>query len=135
MAAYKNFPGMEGATYYYYALPKNPMNDWLVAEHQKRFNAPPDFFTAGGFSAAASVVAALTKTNGDTGTEKLIAAMEGMSFDTPKGPMLFRKEDHQALQTMYGFKIKVDPNVAWAIPELTREIGINDMKVPVNNKR
>ena len=22
--------------------------DWLVAEHQKRFNAPPDFFTAGG---------------------------------------------------------------------------------------
>lgn len=135
MAAYKQFPGMEGATYYYYALPKNPMNDWLVAEHQKRFNSPPDFFTAGGFSAAASVVAALTKTNGATDTEKLITAMEGMSFDTPKGPMLFRKEDHQALQTMYGFKIKVDPNVPWAIPELTREIGIADMKVPVTNKR
>ena len=43
---------MEGAIYYYYGFPKNPMNDWLVAEHQKRFNAPPDFFTAGGFAAA-----------------------------------------------------------------------------------
>ena len=29
---------MEGATYYYYGFPKNPVNDWLVAEHQKRYN-------------------------------------------------------------------------------------------------
>ena len=48
LAAYKRFPGLEGAAYYYYEIPKNPVNDWLVAEHQKRFNAPPDFFTAGG---------------------------------------------------------------------------------------
>jgi len=135
MAAYKDFPGMEGATYYYYAIPKNPANDWLVAEHTKRFNAPPDFFTAGGFSAAASVVAALTKTNGDTKTETLITAMEGMSFETPKGKMIFRKEDHQALQSMYGFKIAVDPKLAWAVPELTKEIGIDDMQVPIMNKR
>ncbi len=27
--------------------------------------------------------------------------MEGMKFDTPKGKMTFRKEDHQALQVMY----------------------------------
>jgi branched-chain amino acid transport system substrate-binding protein len=134
MAAYKNFPGMEGATYYYYAIPNNPANDWLVVEHMKRFDTPPDFFTAGGFAAAASVVAALTKTNGATDTETLIAAMEGMSFDTPKGKMIFRKEDHQALQSMYGFKIKVDPNVAWAIPELTKEIGISDMQVPILTK-
>ena len=134
MAAYKDFPGMEGATYYYYAIPKNPANDWLVAEHMKRFHAPPDFFTAGGFAAASAVVTALTKTHGVTDTETLIAAMEGMSFDTPKGKMIFRKQDHQALQSMYGFKIKVDPNVAWAIPELTKEIGIADMQVPILNK-
>ncbi len=61
LAAYKRLPGMEGATYYYYDIPKNPVNDWLVAEHQKRFNAPPDFFTAGGFAAAMAVVAAVNK--------------------------------------------------------------------------
>jgi branched-chain amino acid transport system substrate-binding protein len=54
LAGYK-VPGMEGAIYYYYDLPKNPMNDWLVAEHQKRFNAPPDFFTAGGMAAAIAI--------------------------------------------------------------------------------
>jgi branched-chain amino acid transport system substrate-binding protein len=135
LAAYKPFPGLEGAAYYYYEIPKNSVNKWLVAEHQKRFNAPPDFFTAGGMSAGLAVVEALKKTKGDAATEKLIAAMEGMSFETPKGRMVFRKEDHQALQAMYHFKIKVDPKVAWAIPELVREIKIEDMEIPIRNKR
>jgi branched-chain amino acid transport system substrate-binding protein len=134
LAAYKRFPGLEGAAYYYYGIPKNAVNDWLVAEHMKRFNAPPDFFTAGGFAAAMAVVAAVEKAK-STDTEKLISTMEGMSFETPKGTMIFRKEDHQALQSMYAFKIKVDPNVAWGIPELTRELKIEDMDVPIRNKR
>jgi branched-chain amino acid transport system substrate-binding protein len=134
LAAYKRLPGLEGATYYYYAIPKNPINDWLVAEHQKRFNAPPDFFTAGGFAAAMAAVTAVTKAK-STDTEKLITAMEGMEFDTPKGKMIFRKEDHQALQSMYHFKVKVDPNLAWADNELVRELKIEDMNIPIKNKR
>jgi len=134
LAAYKALPGMEGATYYYYEHPKNPVNAWLVKEHMARFKSPPDFFTAGGMSAAIAVVEAIKKAGG-TDTEKLISAMEGMSFQTPKGTMTFRKEDHQAMQSMYHFKIKVDPNVAWAIPELVREIKPEEMKVPIRNKR
>lgn len=135
MAAYKSLPGMEGATYYYYGIPKNPLNDALVAEHQKQFNAPPDFFTAGGFSAAMALVTALQKTGGDTAANKLIKTMEGMSFDTPKGKMTFRAEDHQAMQSMYHFKIKADPALAWGVPELVREIKPEDMNVPVRNTR
>jgi len=134
LAAYKRLPGMEGATYYYYSIPKNPINDWFVTEHQKRFNAPPDFFTAGGFAAAMAAVTAIEKAQ-STDTEKLIAAMEGMEFDTPKGKMIFRKEDHQALQSMYHFRVKVDPNLAWADNELVRELKIEDMTVPIKNKR
>ena len=134
LAAYKALPGMEGATYYYYEHPKNAVNKWLVDEHQKRFKSPPDFFTAGGMSAGIAIVEAIKKA-GSTDTEKLIAAMEGMSFDTPKGRMTFRKEDHQAMQSMYHFKIKVDPNVQWAIPELVREIKPEEMKVPVRVKK
>ncbi len=44
--------------------------------------------------------------------------------------MLFRPEDHQALQSMYHFRIKVDPNVEWGIPELVRELKIEDMTDP-----
>jgi branched-chain amino acid transport system substrate-binding protein len=136
LVAYKDFPGMEGSAYYYYDIPKNPVNDWLVAQNKKRFNGvPPDFFTCGGFIAAQAVVEALKKTGGSTDAEKLIPAMEGMAFDSPKGNVFFRKEDHQLMQPMYAFKIKVDPNVLWAVPELTRVISIDEMKIPITNVR
>lgn len=130
---YKPLVGMEGATYYYYENPKNEINDWLVKEHFKRFNAPPDFFTCGGMSAAMAVVAGLKKA-GSTDTEKLIAAMEGMSFQTPKGEMVFRKEDHQALQSMFHFKIAAKPDVEWGIPDLVRELTWKDMDIPIRNQ-
>ena len=82
-----------------------------------------------------ALVTALKATNGDTHTNKLIKAMEGMSFDTPKGKMTFRKEDHQAMQSMYHFKIKVDPAFAWGVPELVREIKPEEMQVPIRNTR
>ena len=135
MASYKAFPGMEGATYYYFGIPKNPVNEAMVAAHYKEYKTPPDFFTAGGFSAAMAIVTALKKTSGDTNTNKLISTMEGMSFDTPKGKMTFRKEDHQAMQSMYHFKIKADPAFTWGVPELVREIKPEEMHVPIRNKR
>ena len=135
MASYKNFPGMEGAAYYYFGIPKNPVNEAMVARHYSQFKAPPDFFTAGGFSAAMAVVTALKNSKGDATANTLIKTMEGMSFDTPKGKMTFRKDDHQAMQSMYHFKIKVDPAFAWGVPELVHEIKAEEMDIPIRNKR
>jgi branched-chain amino acid transport system substrate-binding protein len=129
----KPLKGMQGSIYYYYENPKNEVNDWFVKEHLKRFNGPPDFFTCGGFAAASAVVAAVKKAGG-TDTEKLIAAMEGMEFMTPKGMMKFRKEDHQALQAMFAFKLDVKPDVEWAIPELTRVLSMDETAPPIMNK-
>ncbi|MBL8488483.1 MAG: substrate-binding domain-containing protein [Rhodocyclaceae bacterium] len=134
LKGWRNLAGMEGSIYYYYAFPKNKMNDWLVAENQKRLKQPPDFFTAGGFAAASAVYTAITKA-GSTDTEKLIATMEGMEFDTPKGKMTFRKEDHQALQSMYHFRIKKNQSGEWDLLELVREFPASDLPLPVRNKR
>ena len=134
LKTWKNYAGTEGTIYYYYAFPKNKMNDWLVAEHTKRFKAPPDMFTAGGFAAASAVVTALTKA-GSGDSEKLISAMEGMDFETPKGKMTFRKEDHQAMQAMYHFRIKKEQKNEWDLLELVREIPASELPVPVKNKR
>jgi branched-chain amino acid transport system substrate-binding protein len=106
-----------------------------VTEHEKRFKSPPDFFTAGGMAAGIALVEALKKTAGSADTEKLITAMEGMSFETPKGRMTFRREDHQAMQSMFHFRIKVDPALAWGVPELIREIKPEEMTIPVRNRR
>jgi branched-chain amino acid transport system substrate-binding protein len=135
MKTWKALAGVEGAIYYYYGFPKNKTNDWLVAEYKKRYGgAPPDFFVAGGMAAGIAIVEAVKKAGG-TDTEKLIAAMEGLTFDSPKGPMTFRKEDHQAMQSMYHFRIKKEQKDEWDLLELVREIPAKEIPLPVRNKR
>lgn len=133
LTAYKELPGMEGATYYYYEIPKNPVNDWLVKTHFDRFGTPPDFFTAGGMAAGIAVVEAIRRAGGADDTEAMITAMEGMEWETPKGTMRFRAEDHQALQSMYHFRTEVQEGRDYGVPVLVRELGIDDMDIPVRN--
>jgi branched-chain amino acid transport system substrate-binding protein len=134
LKAYKELPGMEGATYYYYEIPKNPVNEWLVNTHFERFDSPPDFFTAGGMASGMAIVEAIKKAGGAEDTDALIAAMEGMTWQTPKGQMQFRAEDHQAMQTMYHFRTEVQEGKDYGVPVLVREIGMDEMAIPVRNK-
>jgi branched-chain amino acid transport system substrate-binding protein len=134
LKAYKDLPGLEGATYYYYEIPSNPVNDWLVEEHFKRFDSPPDFFTAGGMAAGIAAVEAIKAAGGAEDTDALIAAMEGMEWETPKGTMQFRAEDHQAMQAMYHFRTEIQEGKDYGVPVLVRELAIGDMIVPVRNQ-
>lgn len=134
-------PGMEGATFYYFEIPTNEVNDWFVKEHFARHDAAPDFFTAQGFAQAMAIAAAVRKSGGSTDAEDLIEAFEGLSFDTPKGSMTIRPEDHQALQVMYHFRTEVEERDDWfsdrtvtaGVPKLVREIAIEEMDIPIRN--
>ena len=131
----KPLVGMEGFSVYYHDLPDNEVNDWLVKEHKDRFNGElPDLFTPGGMSAAISIVEALKKAENSTDSDKLIKAMEGMSFETPKGTMTFRKEDHQALQTLYSIKLENKKGVDYPVPVLIRELSPEETAPPIRNK-
>ncbi len=125
--------GMEGFSVYYHTLPQNDVNQWLVEEHQKRFDEVPDLFTPGGMSAAISIVEALKKSQGDADGKKLIGIMEGMSFETPKGTMTFRKEDHQALQSMYSIRLEQQEGVDYPVPVLIRELSPEETAPPISN--
>lgn len=125
--------GMEGFSVYYHTLPQNDVNKWLVEEHQKRFNEVPDLFTPGGMSAAIAIMEALKKSEGDADANKLIGIMEGMSFETPKGTMTFREEDHQALQSMYSIRLEQQDGVDYPVPVLIRELSPEETAPPVMN--
>lgn len=123
-----------GGTTYFHTFPKNPMNDAFVAESIKRYKSPPDSFTASGFSSVAAILAGIKKA-GSTDSEKLIAAMEGMEFESPKGKMAFRKEDHQAMQPMYILRMKKGAGTdAWDLVDLVREIPAAELPVPLTVK-
>jgi branched-chain amino acid transport system substrate-binding protein len=93
--------GSTGLIVYHYSLPDNAVNDWLVEQHNAQFDGNPDLFSECGFATAQAVVAALEATDGDTEAGALIAALEGMEFEGPKGTYAIRAEDHQALASMY----------------------------------
>ncbi|MDE5412529.1 substrate-binding domain-containing protein [Alkalihalobacterium chitinilyticum] len=126
--------GMKGFTVYHHSLPNNEVNDWLVEEHQKRYNGEmPDLFTPGGFSAAMAVVQALENSNGETDSDTLIETMRGMTFDTPKGPMTFRSEDHQAMQTMYAITLERTDEYDYPVPVIIRELSPDETAPPILN--
>lgn len=93
--------GAVGLSVYQFAMPSTPVNDWLVEQHNSQFGGNPDLFSECGFATAQAVAAALEATGGDTSPEALIAALEGLSFEGPKGNYTIRPEDHQALASMY----------------------------------
>ena len=127
--------GMEGFSVYYHDLPDTAVNDWLVEEHKKRFNGEvPDLFTPGGMSAAIAIVEALKKTEGETNSDLLIETLEGMSFETPKGKMTFREEDHQALQSLYAIRLEKKDGIDYPVPVLIRELTPEETAPPIQNK-
>ncbi|MGB9593067.1 MAG: ABC transporter substrate-binding protein, partial [Anaerolineae bacterium] len=108
-AVYGTAVGQIGLNVYHYTVPKNPVNDWLVQRHLELYNEPPDLFTAGGMASAIALAKALEKTGGDTSGDKMIAALEGLMFEGPKGTYYIRPEDHVCLQPMNILKL-VDIN-------------------------
>lgn len=136
LALYKPVVGMQGAAYYYYKLPHNKVNDWLVAEHFKRYKSPPDFFTCQGFAEAQAIVAAMKKA-GSTATPKLMKALEGLRFESPKGEIYIRPQDHQAMQDMFHFEVVLDPAATYSggvSLKLISVIKASQMHVPIENR-
>ncbi|MCD5325819.1 MULTISPECIES: substrate-binding domain-containing protein [Pontibacillus] len=133
LSTMKELVGMEGFTVYYHTLPDNEINDWLVEKHQEKYDAVPDLFTPGGMSAALSITEALKKTGGKVDADELITTMEGMSFETPKGTMTFREEDHQALQSLYKIRLEEQEGVDYPVPVLERVLTPEETAPPIQN--
>ncbi|TAM62159.1 amino acid ABC transporter substrate-binding protein [bacterium] len=86
-------------SHYFYQGPKSKTNDYLVAALKKAGKAP-DLFDPDGFVAAQMVAHAVAKTGGDD-VNAMISALEGWSFEAPKGHQTIRAADHAMLQPMF----------------------------------
>jgi len=103
---YADAIGTTAGIVYHWSAPKNPANDFLVAEASSRYGVYPDLFDADGMNAAIMIIETLKKTNGDVTPATLVAAMEGLEFEGPKGTIYIRPEDHVAIQDMYILKLE-----------------------------
>jgi branched-chain amino acid transport system substrate-binding protein len=72
-----------------------PANTRFIEAYTKRYNEPPAMGSVVGYTLIRAIVAGLQRAGG-TRAEKLIAGLEGASFDTPFGPAAIRAIDHQS---------------------------------------
>ena len=67
------------------------------------------FMSVGGYDGMHLIYEALKKTNGSTDGDKLLAAMKGMAWESPRGPISIDPDTRDIVQNIYVRKVdKVD---------------------------
>src|SRR5215468_696218 len=111
----------------YSAAHPSQMNKDFVAAYKKAFNNRPGFMAVGGYDGIHLIYEALKKTNGATDGDKLIEAMKGMKWESPRGPISIDPETRDIVQNIYIRKVeKVDGelyNVEFATFEAVKDAG------------
>jgi branched-chain amino acid transport system substrate-binding protein len=85
---------------------KGPEHRKFVDAYMAAYDEDPRLAALLGYDALKAVAAALDKA-GATDPDKLVAALEGLTFNTPTGPISFRAADHQATLGSWTGKIAV----------------------------
>jgi len=85
----------------YSAYHPSPLNKDYVAAMRKANNLRPNFMSVGGYDGMHLVYAALAKTQGKTGGDALVAAMKGMAWESPRGPIAIDPDTRDIVQNVY----------------------------------
>jgi branched-chain amino acid transport system substrate-binding protein len=84
----------------------SPANKAFVAAFEKANNGMrPNFMAVGGYDGMHLMYAALEKTGGKTDGDSLIAAMKGMAWESPRGPISIDPETRDIIQNVYIRKV------------------------------
>ena len=76
-------------------------NKEFVKAYNDELHRNPDIFSIGGYDGTHLIYEALKKTSGKTDGDALIAAAKGMSWESPRGPMMIDPETRDIVQTVY----------------------------------
>ena len=93
----------------YSAAHPSQANKDFVAAYKKAFNSRPGFVAVGGYDGIHLIYEALKKTGGKADGDSLVAAMKGMAWESPRGPISIDPETRDIVQNIYIRKVeKVD---------------------------
>ena len=111
----------------YSAAHPSAMNKAFVTDYKKAFGTRPGFMAVGGWDGIHLVYEALKKTGGKADGDSLMAAMKGMKWESPRGPISIDPETRDIVQNVYIREVKkVDGelyNVEFATFEAVKDPG------------
>ncbi len=95
-------------SFHYSADHKSPENDAFKKAYVEANGTGmrPNFMAVAGYDGMALIYEALKKTGGSTDGEKLVAAMKGAKWMSPRGPVMIDPETRDIVQTVYIRKVE-----------------------------
>jgi branched-chain amino acid transport system substrate-binding protein len=108
-------PGMPDAAlgaitaHMYSAVHPSEVNKAFVRDYKAAFGSRPGFVAVGGYDGMHLIYEALKKTGGSTDGDRLVGAMKGMAWESPRGPISIDPETRDIIQNIYIRKVeKID---------------------------
>ncbi len=90
----------------YSAAHPSATNKEFVAAYQKAFNSRPGFMAVGGYDGIHLIYEAVNKAGGETDGDSLVAAMKGMKWESPRGPISIDPDTRDIVQNIYIRKVE-----------------------------
>jgi branched-chain amino acid transport system substrate-binding protein len=113
---------------HYFAGAGGTEAETAMIEHLEANGAQADLFSPDGFLAAQMVAHALTE-GGGTDVDAMVASLEGATFDSVKGQVEVRAEDHAVIQPMFQARLVPGDDGSFA-PELVTSIDAETVAPP-----
>src|SRR5271163_615218 len=98
----------------YTAAHDSALNKTYVSDFLKTVGEPPDFASLGAYDGLHMVYEALKKTGGDADGDKLIAAMKGMAWESPRGPISIDPDTRDIVSNIYMRKVEKINGELWS---------------------
>ena len=130
-------PGMGNAAigtvtaHIYSADHQSAANKAYVAAFEKANHFRPNFMSVGGYDGMHLIYAALQKTGGKADGDSLIAAMKGLKWESPRGPISIDPETRDIVQNVYIRKVEKKNGQLWNVEFET----FKDVKDPGKTKK
>jgi branched-chain amino acid transport system substrate-binding protein len=114
------------SSHHYSAAHPSPENKAYVDTFMKANKGMrPNFHSVGGYDGMHLIYEAVKKTGGTADGEKLVAAMKGMAWTSPRGPMSIDPTTRDVVQTVYIRKVETRDGKFWNI-EFDKQDNVKD---------
>ena len=112
----------------YSAAHPSALNKEFVAAYQKATGHRANFLAVSGYDGMHLIYEALKKTGGKTDADTVIAAMKGMSWESPRGPISIDPNTRDIVQNVYIRKVEKKDGEPWAVEFATFEAVKDPLK-------
>jgi branched-chain amino acid transport system substrate-binding protein len=116
----------------YSAAHDSPLNKAYVGAFEKASGFRPDFVSVGGYDGMHLIYEALKKANGNTDGNTLLAAMKGMAWESPRGPISIDPQTRDIVQNIYIRKVEKVNGQLYSVEFATYEAVKDPLKVAAN---